>query len=84
MTIAALLHTQEVNIDNLKKEKKTLDLNIKYVACVCVYLCTAWRTCLDEFVEGNGAVSVRVGLLDGSVRDAPQLLVRNVHANHHS
>lgn len=39
---------------------------------------------LLEFCEGDGVVSVLVGLLDGAVGDAAQLLVGDVHAHHHA
>lgn len=40
-------------------------------------------THLNELIEGNGIVPVCVGFLYGSVGDAAQLLVRDVHAHHH-
>lgn len=43
----------------------------------------AVQTCLDEFIKGDGVVSVSVSLLDGPVSDAAQLLVRDVHSHHH-
>lgn len=39
---------------------------------------------LLELVKGDGAVAVEVGLLDGSLGDAPQLLLRHLQAQHGS
>lgn len=43
----------------------------------------AFGTHLDELVEGDGIVPVCVRFLYGSVGNAAELLVRDVHAHHH-
>lgn len=42
-----------------------------------------WETCLNEFSEGNGIISICVSFLDGPVSNAPQLVVWDVYTNHH-
>lgn len=54
--------------------KKTILLHRKVTLVLCH---------LDELAEGDAHVSVGIGLLDGPVCDAAQLLVRNIHTDHH-
>lgn len=39
---------------------------------------------LGELIEGDTHVSISVSLLDGSICNASQLLIRNIHSHHHS
>lgn len=41
------------------------------------------KTCLNKFIKGNGVIAVGVGLLNGPISDAAQLVIRDVDPDHH-